>query len=128
ALTVAESVGGPDGWEVAALLNDLAVLHKFQGRFAEAGRLYRSALKLLERALGPDHPELATLYHNLGGLEHARRRFARGEPFARRALALREQRWGPTTRPSPPTPSPWPPCSTGRESSTRPSGSTPARS
>ena len=45
ALTVAESVGGPDGREVAALLNDLAVLHKFQGRFAEAGRLYRRALK-----------------------------------------------------------------------------------
>src|SRR5262249_57752830 len=82
ALTVAESVGGPDGREVAALLNDLAVLHKFQGRFAEAGRLYRRALKLLEGALGPDHPELPTLYIHLGGPELARCRVTLHETIA----------------------------------------------
>ncbi len=59
------------------MLNALAVLYKYQARFAEAARLYRRALAIIEKELGPDHVDLATLYHNLGGLEHARGRYAR---------------------------------------------------
>ena len=47
ALILTKSFSGPDGLEIAALLNNLAVLHKFQGRFVEAGRLYRQALRRL---------------------------------------------------------------------------------
>src|SRR5215208_2836601 len=66
ALDIAVKALGRDDLAVAMLLNNLAVVHKDQGRFAEAGRLYRRALPLLGQALGPEHPELAAVYHNLG--------------------------------------------------------------
>ncbi len=84
---------GPRDADVASILNNLGVLRKSQGRYAEAVRCYRRALPLL-RALG-DRAALATLYHNLGGIEHARGRYAAGEPHARRSVALREKELGP---------------------------------
>src|SRR5215467_9582953 len=77
ALTLARKVYGRDGVETCPLLNARAVLYKYQGRFSEAARLYRRALKLLTEAYGCDHPDVATIYHNLGGLEHARGRHAK---------------------------------------------------
>jgi tetratricopeptide (TPR) repeat protein len=77
--------------EVAWTLNDLGVLHKAQGRYADAARRYRLALQLLVDHHGDEAPELAPLYHNLGGLEHARGRYHQGEPLARRAVALRRR-------------------------------------
>jgi len=68
-------------------------LRKSQGRFADAIRLYRRALKIV--APSGDDEALATLHHNLGGIEHARGRFAAGEPHARRSVALRERALGP---------------------------------
>jgi tetratricopeptide (TPR) repeat protein len=69
-----------------ALLNNLGVLRKAQGRYAEALRYYRRAEPLLPRR---DREARATLEHNLGGSEHARGRYAAAEPHARRAVALR---------------------------------------
>jgi tetratricopeptide (TPR) repeat protein len=88
ALCIAGSVSGPDGREVAALLNDLAVLHKFQGRFTEAGRLYRRALAIKERALGREHPDVALTLHNLGVLRGARGDAEGAAARSRRALAI----------------------------------------
>src|SRR5262245_1243197 len=53
ALAIAVKALGSEDPLVATLLNNLAVVHKYQGRFAEAGRLYLRALRLLEQALGP---------------------------------------------------------------------------
>src|SRR5262249_61664516 len=92
ALAIAAKAPGRDDLAVATLLNNLAVVRKDQGRFAEAGRLYRRALPLLEQALGPEHPEVASVYHNLGGPEAARGEDARGEPVARRPRASRAKR------------------------------------
>jgi tetratricopeptide (TPR) repeat protein len=69
-----------------ALLNNLGVLRKAQGRYAEALAYYRRAEPLLGRR---DREARATLEHNLGGSEHARGRYAAAEPHARRAVALR---------------------------------------
>jgi tetratricopeptide (TPR) repeat protein len=79
--------------DVAGILNNLGVLRKYQGRFAEATRFYLRALPLLEAA--GDREALATLFHNLGGIEHSRGRYARGEPHARRSVELREAELGP---------------------------------
>jgi tetratricopeptide (TPR) repeat protein len=92
ALTLAK---GLDALETATVLNTLAVLYKYTGRFDEARRMYRRALRIIQQARGAEHPDVATLYHNLGGLEHARGRHARGEPHARRAVAIREAALGP---------------------------------
>jgi tetratricopeptide (TPR) repeat protein len=88
---------------VGSALNDLGVIHKFRGNYAEAEIVYRRALDIIESpedsadsasAAGVDADALATLYHNLGGLAHARGDFDAGEPLARRALELREAERG----------------------------------
>jgi tetratricopeptide (TPR) repeat protein len=78
---------------VAEALNTLGMIHKFQGRYAEAEPLYRRALAFVT-AVGDVDAE-ATVLHNLGGLCHARGDFEAGEPPARRAVELREARLGP---------------------------------
>jgi tetratricopeptide (TPR) repeat protein len=71
---------------IAATLNNLGVLRKAEGRYAEAVAYYRRAAPLIPRG---DRLARATLEHNLGGIAHARGRFAEAEPHARRAVALR---------------------------------------
>jgi tetratricopeptide (TPR) repeat protein len=93
ALREATRAFGPRDGDVAGILNNLGVLRKAQGRYAEAVRFYRRALPLLKAAR--DRGALATLYHNLGGIEHARGRYAAGEPHARKSVALRQAELGP---------------------------------
>jgi tetratricopeptide (TPR) repeat protein len=75
--------------ETGAVLNDLGVLRKYQGRFGEAAAFYRRARAIVDRSAERRGQAAATLYHNLGGLEHSRGRHARGEPHARRSVELR---------------------------------------
>jgi tetratricopeptide (TPR) repeat protein len=93
ALGEARRLFGPDDPDVAGILNNLGVLRKYQGRFAEATAFYRRALPLLEKT--GDRGALATLFHNMGGIEHSRGRHAAGEPHARRSVELREAELGP---------------------------------
>jgi tetratricopeptide (TPR) repeat protein len=76
---------------IAATLNNLGVLRKAEGRYADAVAFYRRAAPLLPRG---DRLARATLEHNLGGIAHARGRHAEAEPHARRAVALREAALG----------------------------------
>jgi tetratricopeptide (TPR) repeat protein len=78
---------------VATALNNLGVLRKAEGRYAEAAAFYRRAAPLIPAA---DRQARATLHHNLGGIAHARGRFAEAEPHARRAVQLREATLGAT--------------------------------
>jgi tetratricopeptide (TPR) repeat protein len=71
---------------MCGVLNDLGVLRKAQGRYADAIAYYRRALPLVPRS---DHDARATLAHNLGGIEHARGNYARAEPYALRSVRLR---------------------------------------
>ena len=77
---------------IGSLLNNLGVLRKAQGRYAEALAFYRRALPLVPRG---DREARATLEHNLGGSEHARGRYVQAEPHARRSVALRSAALGP---------------------------------
>ena len=95
ALRVAERMLRANDVLVGALLNDLGMVHKYQGRFDEAERAYRRAHAIFLAARTEVSNELAALYHNRGGLEHARGHLAGGEPFARRGLELRERTLGP---------------------------------
>ena len=92
ALAQARRVFGPRDPDVGSILNNLGVLRKAQGRYAEATRFYRRALPLMRATR--DREAVATLYHNLGGIEHARGRYAAGEPYARKSVALREAALG----------------------------------
>jgi tetratricopeptide (TPR) repeat protein len=77
---------------VATALNNLGVLRKAQGRYAEAAAFYRRVGPMIPLR---DREARATLHHNLGGIAHARGRFADAEPHARRAVELREAALGP---------------------------------
>lgn len=74
--------------------NQLGILGKTTGEYAEARRHYLRALPIVRRFPRNSHVELADLYHNLGGLEHARGRHRQGEPLARRSVQLRARRHG----------------------------------
>ncbi len=64
ALALAEGAFGPDSLEAAAVLNQLGLLGKSDGRFDEAEAAYRRALAIFERSLPPSHPKLVTCREN----------------------------------------------------------------
>ncbi len=78
ALKEAEAFG-PDDVRLATSLNNLALLYKAQGRYAEAEPLYKRSLAIDEKALGPEHPDVATSLNNLAELYRARGKYAEAE-------------------------------------------------
>jgi tetratricopeptide (TPR) repeat protein len=77
---------------LAQALRGLGLAARHTGQLAEAGRLYRRALRPLDPE--DETPLVATLLRDVGDLEHARRRLARAETVARRGLELRERSAG----------------------------------
>ena len=53
ALAISEKALGPEHPDVAISLNNLALLYRAQGRYAEAEPLLKRALAISEKALGP---------------------------------------------------------------------------
>ncbi|OIP63615.1 MAG: hypothetical protein AUK30_08190 [Nitrospirae bacterium CG2_30_70_394] len=74
---------------MATSLNNLALLYKTQGHYAQAEPLYRRSLAISERALGPDHPDVATSLENLAALYRATQRIAEAEKLEERAARIR---------------------------------------
>jgi tetratricopeptide (TPR) repeat protein len=73
---------------VAAAHNELGVIGKFSGQFAEAERHYRAARPIVRRLYGEQSVQMAALWHNLGGLDHARGRYVRGERAAKLSVEI----------------------------------------
>ncbi len=86
---------GPQDPRLATSLNNLAVLYRAQGKYAEAEPLYKRALIIRQLALGPDHPDVAASLNNLAVLYEAQGKYADAEPFYKRALAILEKALGP---------------------------------
>lgn len=95
ALAIREKLLGPDHPEVAASLNDSAVLYRKQGRYAEAEPLHARALAIFEKALGPDDENVAHSLTSLALLYREQGRYAEAEPLHLRALAIFEKTLGP---------------------------------
>jgi Flp pilus assembly protein TadD len=79
---------GPGHPQVATTLNNLGVLYRQQGRYAEAEAAHRRALAIREGALGKNHPEVATSLSNLAALYYVQGRQAEAEALRERALAI----------------------------------------
>src|SRR5262245_56314516 len=94
-LTIREKVLGPEHFEVANALNDLAVVHSKTGNYVKAEPLFQRALTIREKALGPEHPAVAQSLNNLANLYIDRNEYAKAEPFYERALTIREKALGP---------------------------------
>ena len=61
-LEMRERTLGPDHLEVAASLNNIAVLLKMMGRYDEAEQLYKRSISIKEKALGPAHPQVGACH------------------------------------------------------------------
>jgi tetratricopeptide (TPR) repeat protein len=75
-LDIREKELGPDHVDVAASLNNIAVLLKTSGQFEEAEEMYNRSIAIKEKALGPNHPQVPALpccatLENLYRLLHA---------------------------------------------------------
>jgi CHAT domain-containing protein/Tfp pilus assembly protein PilF len=89
-----EKAYGPDHRDVAAALNNLAMLYGNQGRDAEAEPLYKRSIALLEKVHGPDSAEVAASLGNLAALYQRQGRYPDAEPLFKRSLAVREKALG----------------------------------
>jgi CHAT domain-containing protein/Tfp pilus assembly protein PilF len=94
-LEIHEKELGPNHPDVAADLNNLAILYSISGDYAKGEQLGQRALTLREKALGPEHPDVANTLNNLAIIYKERGEYAKAEPIYLRALAIREKALGP---------------------------------
>ena len=93
-LTILEKSRGKAHPELAPILNNLAALYKFQGRYGDAEPLYKRSLEIAESNLGPNHPDVANTLSNLGALYETQGRYAEAESMFKRSLAIVEGAFG----------------------------------
>ena len=74
---------------LATSLNNLALLYKAQGRYAEAEPLYQRSLAIREKALGPEPPAVATSLENYADLLRKTGRVSEATKMETRAKAIR---------------------------------------
>ncbi|HEY7680841.1 MAG TPA: tetratricopeptide repeat protein [Terriglobia bacterium] len=80
--------------QTPGMLNKLAVLYHSQKKFEAAERLYKKALKLIDKESGAHRGEEATILNNLGRLYHDENRGAEAEAMYKRSLAIVEKVFG----------------------------------
>ena len=80
---------GPQDQRLATSLNNLAVLYRTQGRYAEAEPLYKRALAIREKTLGPEHPNVAQSLENYAALLRNMNREDEAAKMETRAKAIR---------------------------------------
>ncbi len=74
---------------LAINLNNLAVLYRAQGKYAEAEQLHQRSLAIYEKARGPDHPDVATVLENYADLLSKTGRADEAAKMEARAQAIR---------------------------------------
>ena len=94
ALDAATGTGEADDLVLAGLLNDLAVVLKFSGRFGEAIGLYERVRSIQDAEGLAETADRATLLHNLGGVLHSAGRDADAIDPARQAVELHARTLG----------------------------------
>eukprot|EP00891_Asterochloris_glomerata_P006867 jgi/Astpho2/6867/Aster-06539 len=113
-LDIREKSLHPNHAEVAASLNNLAVLLKTMGNFDEAEQLYHRSIAIKERALGQNHPQVALSLNNLAALLRRMGKNEEAEELYRRSLSIREQALGPDHPQASPCCRPAAPCWHGK--------------
>ncbi len=79
----------PEDPRLATSLNNLAVLYRVQGRYAEAEPLHKRSLAIREKGLGAVHPRVATSLENYAALLRKTGRGAEAKRLEARAKAIR---------------------------------------
>jgi tetratricopeptide (TPR) repeat protein len=91
ALTVFERELGPDHYEVAVTLNNLAAIAQRGDDLGCAEARYRRALTIKEQLFGAEHPDVAVTLNNLATVCQAQHRAAEAQALYGRALATFER-------------------------------------
>ncbi len=94
ALTIFETVLGPEDPDVAEVLNSLASLYRERGDLEAAEPLFRRALKIFTQTLGSDYPDVAISLYNLARIYEARGIETVAETSYRRAIDIWERGQG----------------------------------
>jgi tetratricopeptide (TPR) repeat protein len=95
ALAIDEAGHGPDHPDVAADLNNLALILRDLGQFGEARPLQERALAITEATYGPDHPDVAVCLASLAQTLLRLDQPGQARPLQERALAIHEASYGP---------------------------------
>src|SRR5579872_1332120 len=91
ALRSAEDRFGKLHPSIVPVLNDVAVIHRYLGHYAQAETDFKWGLAIREKTLGPDDPLVAESLSHLAALYDDWGRWQEGEFFAQRALTIREE-------------------------------------
>jgi len=91
ALTIRESLLGPNHPEVAESLEALAMIYYDEARFGEAEKLLQRAIKIDEKVLGSRNSKTASKVHDLAIVLNDEGKYPEAETLYRRALAVREE-------------------------------------
>lgn len=91
ALSIEQTLSGPEHLDVATLLNDYGELYFYINKSAQAETLYLRALNIRERYLAPDDPRLAESMVNLGMIYVDMENYAMAETLYLRALSIRQR-------------------------------------
>ena len=94
ALTMIETIQGPDHPDVVIGLNNLASLFFSQQAFDKAEPLWQRGLSISERYWGDAHPHLIQTLLTLGLVTQVQRKFDRAEPYYIRAIQIGKQSLG----------------------------------
>ena len=92
ALAVFEQAYGPEHYEVAATLHNLAAVQATLGQPEAAEHHYRRALAIKEKLLGGESPDIALTRNNLGKLLNSLGRPAEAVPLLQAAVAVLAKR------------------------------------
>ena len=94
ALALVTAEFGEASEEAADARNNLAVLYKYWGRFADALSLYQEALRTLVAIHGEDSLAASVVLHNIGGVLHSQGDYVAAEEPARKAWEISRQHLG----------------------------------
>ena len=76
------------------MLNNLAQIYGFEGRYEDAEKLYARAIDIRERSLGPAHPDVAGCLLNYAVVlrkNHHKKEAVQMEARARESRAMRDR-------------------------------------
>ncbi len=68
ALQLSRNALGPEDPQTQTAMNNLAGIYQWEGRYADAERLYRELIELDKRVRGAEHPDTLITMNNLGEL------------------------------------------------------------
>ncbi|KAF2181607.1 kinesin light chain 1 [Zopfia rhizophila CBS 207.26] len=86
-----EKVLGKEHPDTLTSMNNVALVLRDQGKYAEAEKMHREELALSEKAVGKEHPDTLTSMSNVARALSGQGKYAEAEKMHRETLALREK-------------------------------------